>query len=262
MLNPIRINKRGDIIVEKYIGKLIILIFICVIGINCIETININADEKKVVYLTFDDGPSLSNTDSILNILNEKNVKATFCIVGNNAVRNKGTMKRIKESGMGILPHCNNHDYRKIYSSKENYIDDLNKCMETINNVIEENRTYSMVRMPGGSTNSVCDKEILENIKSYLRENNINYLDWSIDCGDTSKAVVSCSAIKDTVESMCGRNKVEVVLMHDLENKKTTTEALRDIIDTYKKLGYEFKTVESMEPWEFEYLIEKRVINR
>ncbi|MGN0145031.1 MAG: polysaccharide deacetylase family protein [Clostridium sp.] len=247
---------------KKYVRRLIILLFTGIISINYIIPISVNADEQKIVYLTFDDGPSFSNTDSILDILDYNNVKATFCIVGNNAVRNKGTMRRIKNSGMGILPHCNNHDYKQIYSSEENYIDDLNKCMEIINSIIEENRTYNMVRMPGGSTNQVCKKEILDGIKHYLRQQNINYLDWSIDCGDTIKTVVSCNAIKENVENMCGRNKVEVILMHDLENKKSTTEALQDIIDTYKKLGYEFKTVEAMEPWEFDYLIEKKVINR
>ena len=247
---------------KKYLRRLIVLLFICIISVNYImPIINTNADERKVVYLTFDDGPSFSNTDSILDILDSNNVKATFCIVGNSAVSNKGTMRRIKDSGMGILPHCNNHDYKQIYSSRENYVADLNKCIERINNIIEENRTYNMVRMPGGSTNQVCERETLNNIKSYLREHNINYLDWSIDCGDTTQSVVACSKIKENVESVCGRNKVEVVLMHDLENKKSTTAALQDIIDTYRKLGYEFKTVEAMEPWEFEYLIEKRVIN-
>lgn len=61
---------------------------------------------------------------------------------------------------------------------------------------------------------------------------------------------------------MCGKNVVEVVLMHDLENKKTTTEALQDIIDDYKKLGYEFKTIEAMEQWEYDYLRSRKVINR
>lgn len=248
---------------KKYIIKLIILVVISLVSLNFIGIeFNVNANERKVVYLTFDDGPSLSNTDSILDVLCENSVKATFCIVGDNAVRNKGTMRRIKSSGMGIIPHCNNHDYKEIYSSTENYIDDLNKCMESINNIINEKRTYNMVRMPGGSTNTVCNKEVLNNIKSYLKSNDMNYLDWNIDCGDTRKSMVACNVIKENVEEECGKNKVEVVLMHDLENKRTTTEALKDIIDTYKKLGYEFKTVEAMESWEFEYLISREVINR
>lgn len=248
---------------KRYFKNLLIAIIISIISVNfTVMKITPKATERKVVYLTFDDGPSFSNTDSILDLLCKNNVKATFCVVGNNAIRNKGTMRRISSSGMGILPHCNNHDYNEIYSSTENYANDLNDCIKTINKVINENRTYNMVRMPGGSTNTVCSKEVLSNIKSYLNGRDINYIDWTIDCGDTRRQCVECSTIKKNVEEMCGRNMVEVVLMHDLENKKTTTEALQGIIDDYRKLGYEFKTIESMEPWEFDYLINSKVINK
>lgn len=248
---------------KRYIKNILITIIIGIISINYTGiSINAAASERKVVYLTFDDGPSFSNTDCILDILCRNNVKATFCVVGNNAVRNKGTMRRISSSGMGILPHCNNHDYKEIYSSTESYVNDLNKCITTINSIIDEERTYNMVRMPGGSTNTVCSRDVLENIKSYLKSKDINYIDWTIDCGDTKKSLVEDKVIKDNVEEMCGKNEVEVVLMHDLENKKTTTQALQDIINDYKKLGYEFKTIESMEPWEFDYLSNNKVINR
>ena len=248
---------------KRYIKNILITIIIGIISINYKGiSINAAASERKVVYLTFDDGPSFSNTDCILDILCRNNVKATFCVVGNNAVRNKGTMRRISSSGMGILPHCNNHDYKEIYSSTESYVNDLNKCITTINSIIDEERTYNMVRMPGGSTNTVCSRDVLENIKSYLKSKDINYIDWTIDCGDTKKSLVSDNVIKDNVEEMCGKNEVEVVLMHDLENKKTTTQALQDIINDYKKLGYEFKIIEAMEPWEFDYLSNNKVINR
>ena len=94
-----------------------------------------------------------------------------------------------------------------------------------------------MVRMPGGSTNTICSRDVLDNIKSYLKTNDISYIDWTIDCGDTRKSLVACNTIRGNVGEMCGKNVVEVVLMHDLENKKTTTEALQDIIDDYKKLA-------------------------
>lgn len=248
---------------KKNTINMVILLIAIILTLNFFEiTISASADERKIVYLTFDDGPSFSNTDSILDILCKNNVKATFCVVGNNAMHNKGTMRRIKNSGMGILPHCNNHDYKDIYSSTENYINDLNECIKSLNDVLEEKRTYNMVRMPGGSTNTVCNEEVLSNIKNYLKSININYIDWTIDCGDTKKSCVASNTIKGNVENSCGKNVVEVVLMHDLENKKTTTEALQDIINDYKKLGYEFKTIEAMESWEFNYLENKKIINR
>ena len=50
--------------------------------------------------------------------------------------------------------------------------------------------------------------------------------------------------------------------MHDLDNKNTTTEALETIINEYKVMGYKFKTLSEMEPWEKQYLENIRVINR
>ena len=248
---------------KRYIKNVLVTIIIGIISINYTGiSINAAASERKIVYLTFDDGPSFSNTDCILDILCRNNVKATFCVVGNNAIRNKDTMRRISSSGMGILPHCDNHDYKELYQSSESYIEDLNKCIKNINSILNEERTYNMVRMPGGSTNTVCSPDVLGNIKSYLKSKDMSYIDWTIDCGDTKKSLVSQSVIKYNVEEMCGRNKVEVVLMHDLENKKTTAQALQDIINDYKELGYEFKTIEEMEPWEFEYLLDKKIINR
>ena len=63
--------------------------------------------EKKIA-LTFDDGPS-NNTDYILNILKEKNVKATFFILAVNVIDRENTLKRIYEQGHEIASHTYNH---------------------------------------------------------------------------------------------------------------------------------------------------------
>lgn len=71
---------------KQYIKNILIAIIISLISVNYIGMkIKPEAAERKVVYLTFDDGPSFSNTDSILDLLCKNNVKATFCVVGNNA---------------------------------------------------------------------------------------------------------------------------------------------------------------------------------
>ena len=218
--------------------------------------------QRKIVYLTFDDGPSPNNTDAILDILAQNNVKATFCVVGHNALRNPRTMKRIYNLNMGLIPHCNNHEYAELYSSTQYYMDDLEKCIKAINSSIGEERKYSIIRMPGGSDNSVCSSDVLWNIKCELKNRNINYLDWSIDSGDASASKVATAIIEDNINKQAGNHKVEVILMHDLENKITTRNALQDIINKYKELGYEFKTFNEIEKWEIDYLINNHVINK
>lgn len=248
----------------KKILKFFVILIIITLSMG-IYSYNVKATEnyeRKIVYLTFDDGPSLNNTDAILDILNKNKVKATFCVVGTNVTRNKVTMKRLCNLNMGIIPHCNNHVYEELYSSTEYYIKDLDSCIKSINTTIGQERTYNMVRMPGGSNNTICNHIVLNNIKGELKKRQICYLDWTIDSGDTTASLVSSNIIKNNINKCAGKHKIEVVLMHDLENKKTTTIALQDIINNYKNLGYEFKTVDEMEDWERDELINTRVINR
>ncbi|MBN1055994.1 polysaccharide deacetylase [Clostridium botulinum] len=247
---------------KKYLKFLILSIILIFSIFNTYSANALDQTQRKIVYLTFDDGPSPNNTENILQILNENNVRATFCVVGSNALRNKETLKQLNEYGMGLIPHCNNHEYKELYSSTQYYIDDLNKCTEIINNVIGENKKIRFVRMPGGSDNTVGDYQTLQNIKSELRRRGLDYIDWTIDSGDTCAAMVPEEQITSNVEGQAGIHNIEVVLMHDLENKVTTTGALQGIINKYKKLGYEFKTFDEMEDWEVQYLIGKRVIDK
>lgn len=248
---------------RKAVRALIFFLIVDVIFINCTEFAwSKEIPQKKIVYLTFDDGPSFSNTDAILDVLCRNNIKATFCVVGENVIANKGTTNRLNRLGMGIIPHCNCHEYNVIYSSLDDYMMDLQECEKNINKTLGENKKYKMVRIPGGSTNAVCEQNILKRIKDAIKRNNMYYIDWNLDCGDTQAIKVDKSIIEKNILNYAGRRQIEVVLMHDLENKTTTTESLQSIIDRYKELGYEFKIIDDMENWEIEYLINNKVINR
>ncbi|MDR5588655.1 MULTISPECIES: polysaccharide deacetylase family protein [Clostridium] len=247
---------------KKYFKFLILSIIIIFSVFNTYRVNALDQTSRKIVYLTFDDGPSPNNTENILQILNENNVRATFCVVGSNALRYKEILKQLNEYNMGIIPHCNNHQYKELYSSTEYYINDLNECTRIINDVTGGNRSFRFVRMPGGSDNTVSNYQTLQNIKSELRKRGMDYIDWSIDSGDTCAAMVPEEQITSNIENQAGINNIEVILMHDLENKVTTTSALQDIIIKYKSLGYEFKTFDEMEEWEVQYLIGKHVIDK
>ncbi|NFO56087.1 polysaccharide deacetylase [Clostridium botulinum] len=247
---------------KKYFKFLVLSIIIIFSVFNTCSISALDQTQRKIVYLTFDDGPSPNNTENIIQILNENNVRATFCVVGSNALRYKEILKQLNDYDMGIIPHCNNHEYKELYSSTEYYINDLNKCTKIINDLTGKNRTFRFVRMPGGSDNTVGDYQTLQNIKSELKRIGMYYIDWSIDSGDTCATMVPKEQITSNVEGQAGVYNIEVVLMHDLENKVTTTDALQGIINKYKKLGYEFKIFDEMEDWEVQYLISKRVIDK
>ena len=82
-------------------------------------------DGKKVVFLTFDDGTSKTNTPEVLRILDENNVKATFFLTGSNIENGGETAKElIKEEfnrGHAIANHGYSHDCKKLYPAR--YLD-------------------------------------------------------------------------------------------------------------------------------------------
>ena len=108
----------------------------------------------------------------------------------------------------------------------------------------------------------VGDREVLTSIRNKLLKKGFDYVDWNVDSGDATAIRVARNIIENNVNSVGYKYQVEVLLMHDLDNKNTTTEALDTIINEYKVMGYKFKTLSEMEPWEKQYLENIRVINR
>ena len=196
---------------------------------------------NKTIYLTFDDGPSYL-TDKILDILEKENVPATFFVIGKHIDEYKNTIKRAYNNGHTIAIHSNTHDYKYIYSSDENYFEDL----KTINNKIFNitSNKSRIVRLPGGSSNTVSKKYnsgIITRITQKLKENDYYYFDWNIDSLDASGKLAKEQIYTNvTTQIKQGEN---IILMHDSATKLTTYEALEDIIKYSKQNGYTFARI-------------------
>ncbi|MBS5938512.1 MAG: polysaccharide deacetylase [Clostridium sp.] len=216
---------------------------------------------KKTVYLTFDDGPSVKITKDIIDILKANNIKGTFFVVGDYISIYPYLLEELENSNMSIMPHCNYHDYKALYKNEEAYFTDLNKCISNIKKVIGDKK-MNFVRLPGGADNTYCEAETLKKIKSNLLSKNINYIDWTIDTGDSESYDISKDYLISRIRDEGCLYDVEVVLMHDLGGKNTTVEALQGIIDIYKEKGYEFKTLNDIEDQEIEYLKKINVLNK
>ena len=99
---------------NKYLAKslalllmTILLFFTSVVSANS-ESIEID-DSEKVVYLTFDDGPSPTWTSQVLELLDFYNAGATFYMIGANAVKNPEVVREVAEQGQTIGVHTFNH---------------------------------------------------------------------------------------------------------------------------------------------------------
>lgn len=216
---------------------------------------------EKVVYLTFDDGPSVNNTSRILDILRENNAKATFFVVGTKVENHPDIVKRMYMDNMSIAPHCNNHDYKKVYKSKDSFFEDYYSCMASIKSVTNE-KVKNFVRMPGGSTNTICRSDIMKDIKGELKEKDIYYIDWNVSSGDASAYKVPKDKIeKNIIEYSKGWNTI-VILMHDAEAKTTTVDALPNIIKYFKDNGYSFRTLDDMSKIELNKMIKFGIVNK
>ena len=187
----------------------------------------------KKVYLTFDDGPS-SNTDQILDILKDYDVKATFFVVGNTDERSVKAYQRIVEEGHTLAMHSYSHKYDEIYESKEAFARDLNSLQEYL---YETTGVWPRIyRFPGGSSNTVSKVDMQELIE-YLTDIGITYFDWNVASGDAVSRTLPAETIVNNCLSGIEKQKESVILMHDASNKGTTIEALPQIIEAIQEQG-------------------------
>ena len=218
-------------------------------------------NEGKIVYLTFDDLSSPSITNEILKVLEKNNVKATFFIMGSKVRDNPEVIKKINDNGMSIMPHIYMHDYNHIYDSCESYLQDLKNCEESIKSLTGKTN-FNFIRMPGGSDNTIAKSDVLDEFRSEIINKNKYYIDYSVDIGDTQTTENTVDFIESRIREYGGLYKVEVVLMHDLQNKLLTIQGLQKTIDFYKERGYDFKNLDNIEKWEIDYLKNIKVINK
>lgn len=196
-------------------------------------------DDEKVVYLTFDDGPS-ENTQAILDILDQYGAKATFFITGSHE-ECRPLIKKAYEKGHTIGLHTYSHDYKQVYSSVDAYFEDLEK----IGQVAEEEIGYvpCFIRFPGGASNTVSadyTPGIMTELTRLVQEKGYQYYDWNISSGDGAVS----SADEIVQNSTTEKYHHVMLLFHDAATKDTTVEALPRVIEYYKNLGYEFRAID------------------
>lgn len=194
------------------------------------------------VCLTFDDGPSMEITNQILDVLQEKNVKATFFIIDYSSEKFPIISREIEE-GHTVGIHGLSHDYSSIYSSLEA----LTSNFVTLQDKLYNDTGYysNFIRFPGGSSNTVSKKYctgIMSQATQSLSDMGFIYFDWNVDSDDAGSAK-SSEDIYNNVISALIEGRTNVVLMHDASNKKYTLEALPAIIDYATQHGFEFQAI-------------------
>lgn len=238
--------------------SLVIVLILSLVTFN----INIvNGEGEKVIYLTFDDGPSPNNTLKVLDILKEEKVPATFFLIGENAEKYPKIVKELDKNGMAIGAHSYTHRTSYIYKSKGNYSKDLQKCIESINTIIGKNY-IDIIRMPCGSSNNNCSKWTKTQIKEYLASKNLSYIDWNVSGEDAIGKNVPKNRIKNNILKSTKGKECVVLLLHDGYYNTTSMEVLKDIIKHYKDEGYTFKSLKNLPNEEKSRLENLKILNK
>ena len=181
---------------------------------------------KKVVALTFDDGPNPSTTTQVLDTLAKYNVKATFFVLGKNIAGNEDLLKRMKSEGHVV----GNHSWDHPVLSKLTLEDAKKQITDTEDALTKVLGSSSkLMRPPYGA--------ITDDIRNSL---DLSFIMWNVDSLDWKSK--NETAILTEIQHQVRNGSI--VLMHDIHG--ATVNALPKIIEYLKEQGYTFVTVPEM----------------
>lgn len=204
----------------------------------------IPATGDKVIYLTFDDGPS-AYTAQLLDILDRYNVKVTF-FVTNQFPAYQHMIGEAHRRGHTIAVHTYSHRYNNIYSSVDAYLADFNAMKDIV--VAQTGEEPWLFRFPGGTSNTVS-RNYCSGIMTTLAHEMLNrgyvYCDWNVSSGDASGRASEQSVINNVINGIAGKSTA-IVLQHDIHGYSVN--AVDDIIEWGINNGYVFKAMEPGSP--------------
>ena len=200
--------------------------------------------QGKVIYLTFDDGPS-NYTPKLLDILAKYNVKATFFVCGSGRV---DLLDDIANAGHTLALHSKTHKYASIYASDEAFYNDLYAIQEIVEKYAGV-KSY-ITRFPGGSSNSISKNYspgIMTRLTQSLPTKGFTYFDWNVDSRDADNAKTASAVANNVINGISkSKRKSLVVLQHDI--KGYSVDAVEEIIQWGLANGCTFKALTADSP--------------
>lgn len=184
----------------------------------------------KYVALTFDDGPSASITPRILDILSRHGVRATFFVLGENAVRNKSVLARAAAEGHEIASHTWNH----VNMTKAN-LEEIVSQMDRTAAVVQEatGRKPALMRPPYGAVN----KGIIDLMVDRYGTPAVL---WDVDTVDWKHPGVSVVVDRAVNQARNG----SIILLHDIH--ASTLQAVEGVVAGLLNRGFRLVTVSQL----------------
>lgn len=219
--------------VRKYIFGITLLVSACLIlwGFQG-ETVSLpvsspeDYSDQKLVALTFDDGPHPVYTERLLDGLKERNVKATFFLIGKSADKYPDLVKRMAEEGHLIGNHTMDH-VQLNHQTYEKALEQIRKSNQVISQITGQTPRY--IRPPFGEWSKELEEEV--DMTAVLWD--VDPVDWKVKNTET----VVKRILKNAGEG-------DIILLHDVYG--TSVDAALEIIDQMRAEGYEFVTVDEI----------------
>jgi cellulose synthase/poly-beta-1,6-N-acetylglucosamine synthase-like glycosyltransferase/peptidoglycan/xylan/chitin deacetylase (PgdA/CDA1 family)/spore germination protein YaaH len=203
--------------------------------------------DPKLIALTFDDGPSDLHTARILGILAAKHAKATFYIVGRNAFRLPGFLRRMYLEGHDIGNHTFSHPDLAETGSPERIALELNATQRILES---ETGARTTLFRPSKAFESLTyldeAPQIIETatrLGYYTAPLDVDSFDWKL----AGSSAAEKARVVDRLVSVIAEGDRQIVLMHDGGgDRQTTIDILPDIIDRLQARGFRFVTTHEL----------------
>lgn len=182
--------------------------------------------QPKMIALTFDDGPHKVHTEELLDGLRERNVRATFFLMGENIAGNEELVRRMNEEGHLIGNHSYSHV--KLTDEKEAAVcEAVDYTGQLIENIVGSKPQY--LRPPYGEWNEQLECQL-----------DLTTVFWTIDSRDW-QLMNRQKIVKEVTKRA---NEDSIILMHDIF--PSSVEAALEIVDVLQQQGYSFVTVDEL----------------
>ena len=182
--------------------------------------------DRKMVALTFDDGPHPVYTERLLDGLKKRNVKATFFLIGKSADKYPELVKRMAEEGHLIGNHTMDH-VRLNHKTYEEAIEQIRQSNQIISQITGQTPQY--IRPPFGE----WSKELQEEVDMTAVLWDVDPVDWKVK----NTEIVVKRILKNARDG-------DIILLHDVYG--TSVDAALEIVDQMQAEGYEFVTVDEI----------------
>jgi len=191
---------------------------------NCIWQIK---DTKKVIFLTFDDGPHPSITPFVLDELKKYNAKATFFCIGKNVLQHNDIYRRITTEGHSVGNHTNNHLNGWI-TNNDVYLQNIEEAKKHINS--------ELFRPPYGKITKFQLQQLA------TKKFRLRAVMWSVLSGDFDKKLTPEKCLRNVTKNATNGS---IVVFHDSEKAfERLRYALPRVLKYFSEQGYSFGKID------------------